>query len=90
MGTAIFLRNIVGKAAYIFLIRIIPLQRNFNSNAIFCLHGKMENIIQMVFAFVNIFHELRQTTFIVIDMFQVNTLIFQDNTYTGIQERQLT
>ena len=34
MGTTIALWNVIGKAEYIFLIRIIPLQRYFNTNPI--------------------------------------------------------
>ena len=42
------LRNIIGKAAYIFLIRIIPLQCHFNTYSIFSLSGEMENFIQVI------------------------------------------
>ena len=53
------LRNVIGKATYTFLITIIPLQRNSNPNTIVSSNGKMKNIIQMVFTFVNIFNEFR-------------------------------
>ncbi len=84
MGTTIFLRNIIGKAAYIFLIRIIPLQRHFNTYSIFSLSGEMENFIQVIFTFIDIFNKFGQTTFIVKYMFKVNAFIAQNNTDTGI------
>ena len=45
------------KATYVFLIGIIPLQRNFNTNAIFSLVVKWKIVIQMGFALVNIFSQ---------------------------------
>src|SRR5690606_20913500 len=50
----------------------------------------MKNIIQVSFAFVNIFNELRQTTFIIKDMLSINAFVTQHNTYTRVQERQFT
>ena len=75
MRSTIFLRNIIGKAAYIFLIAIIPLQCHFNTNAVISIHGKVKDVIQMSFAFVNVFYKLRQTTFIVVNVFQINPFI---------------
>ena len=84
MRSTIFLWNVVGKATYIFLIGIIPLQRHFNTNAIFSLYGEMENVIQMGFALVNIFHKLRQTAFVVKHMFCMNTLVTQNNAHARV------
>ena len=91
MRTTILLRDVVGKATYIFLIRIIPLQCDFYRNTVISLRSsKMENIIQVSFAFVNIFNELRQTAFIIKDMLGINAFVTQHNTHTCVQERQFT
>ena len=86
MCSAVFLWNIVGKATHVFLIRIVPLQSHFHPNAIFSLRSEVENVIQMVFALIDIFYKLRQTTFVVIHVFEVDTLITQNNTHPCIQE----
>ena len=62
MRSAVFLRDIIGKAQHIFLIGFIPLQSDFNTNAIICIHSEMENFIQMGFTLVDIFDKFRQTT----------------------------
>src|SRR5690606_38275 len=90
MCTTIFLWNIVGEAADIFLIRIIPLQGYFDANAIFSHGRKVEDIIQMGLAFINIFNKFRQSAFEIKYMLCMNTRVTQHNAYTGIQKRKFT
>ena len=90
MRTTILLRDVVGKAAYIFLIRIIPLQCHFYPDPVLRHRSKMEDIIQVSFALIDIFHKFRQTTFIIKYIFRINAFITQYDTHTGIQERQFT
>ena len=58
MRTAIFLRNIIGKAQHFFVIRIGPLERNFDTDTIVLLTGKMEYFIDTVFACIDIADKL--------------------------------
>ena len=46
MRATVFLGNIIGIGEDVFCVRIIPLQGNLNSNAVFrSLMGEMENLV---------------------------------------------
>ena len=76
MRTTIFLWNIVGKAADIFLITIIPLQGHFYRNPSFSIFRReVKDIIQVGFTLIDIFYKFRQTTFIIKYMFSIDTFI---------------
>ena len=89
VGTAVALRNVVGKAVDVFLETIVPLQRNFNADAVF-FGGEIEDIrVDRRFVFVQIFDERFDTAFVVEMIFFTVALVAQANRHPGVQERQL-
>ncbi len=86
MSTTVTLRNIVGKAVDIFLEAIVPLQRNFNANAVF-FGGEVEDIrVDRCFVFIQILNERLDTAFVVEMIFFAIALVTQTNRDTRVQE----
>ena len=53
MRAAVFLGDIIGIGKDVFYVRVIPLQGNLNSNAVFGpLMGEMENLIYGSFVLI--------------------------------------
>ena len=91
MGTAVFLRNVVGKAEHAFIVGVGPLQRRFDLNVTVAVGaGKSDNaFVQRRFRLVDVVDERGQAAFImhnrfprlaapVVDQFEINA---------GIEER---
>ena len=90
MGSAITLRNIVGKAQYVFVVGIIPPERHFNSDAVFFRIQINRRINQRSFCAIKIFNELRKPAFIeeILRNFLRAAFVSQDNPRAGIQKSQ--
>ena len=64
MRTAVFLRNVVGKAEHAFVVGIGPLQGNINLNVVLFAAESNDIFVQRRLGFVNMVNESRQTAFI--------------------------
>ena len=62
MRTAIPLRNVVGKAQNAFVVRVIPLHRDFNRDIVFLANGVKHFRVQHGFAAVDVLHKTRNTS----------------------------
>ena len=58
MGTAIPLRNVIGKTKHLFTIAIIPLHGNFHGNIVLCSHGVKNIRMKHRFGTVDIFDKI--------------------------------
>jgi hypothetical protein len=89
VGTAVTLRNVVGKAVDVFLETIVPLQRHFHADTVF-FGGEIEDIrVDRRFVLVQILNERLDTAFVVEMVFFAVALVAQANRDAGVQERQL-
>ena len=64
MGTAIPLRYVIGKTVNIFVITVIPLQRNFHTNAVFFGHKIKRFGMNWGFIMIEILDKRLNTAFI--------------------------
>ena len=82
MRSAIALRNIVGKAGDILLVRIIPLERRLDSDIIFLAKHVEDGRVNCGFLPVTIFHKGAYATFVFKYLLCIAALIKQLNAYT--------
>ena len=54
MRTTVPLRNIIGKAQYLFVISISPLQRYFDADTFILLTSEMKDLIDAIFTRIDI------------------------------------
>ena len=57
MSTAIPLRNVIGKAVHILLVRIIPLQTDLDANPVFTLTGEVEYLANLMLVAIQVLNE---------------------------------
>ena len=90
MRTTIALRNVVCETQHFFVVSVRPLKRYFNTDAIILLTVKMKDLIDAVFACIDIADKLEQTTFMLKLVTLINALIGQNDAHTRVKERKLT
>ena len=88
MGSAIALGDVVGEAQYVFVITVIPLQRDIDADALL-LGGNGDRLShQWLLVPVEIFHKGRDAA-VVIQIVLVDflmPLVAQQDAHTGVQE----
>ena len=87
MATAITLWNIVGITEYVFLVRVVPLHRNFNFDTIL-LHLDIDNfVMNWGLVFIQMHDKGTNTALVFKQILFIATFIKQVNTDTRVQER---
>ena len=82
MGTAVSLRNIIGKAEYIFLVGIVPLHGHFHADAILVCNEMKNSLVKRGFILVQVFHERANTALIFEHILFVIAPVGEHNTHT--------
>ena len=88
MGTAIALRNVVGETENVFLIRLVPLQRNLHRNVVAFGAEVHDRRMQRRFVAVEMLNKGANTAFVLKHVFFVAAFVAQTDAHTGIQERE--
>ena len=86
MGAAVFLRNVVGEAETVFLIRIGPLHRQIDGDVALMGteidHGRMQRRLQVR----QVLDERTNAALVLENIMPIDTLVMQLDTHAGIKE----
>ena len=93
VGTAVALRNVVGKAKHLFAVTTVPLHRHFNADvgalvALTVAHRVKDVGMQNRFAFVGEVHKAFDTAGAGEVVFFASTLVFEADLHTVVQKAQ--
>ena len=86
MRTAVALRNIIGKAQYVFVVRVIPLHGDFDRNVVFLTDRVKYFRVQYGFAAIDVLHKSGNPAAKRKVFFFIGTQVDQTDFHTVVQE----
>ena len=86
MSTTIALGNIIGVTEDIFLIRVIPLHRYVNDDAVFLTAEVHDTLVQHGLVFVHVRHKRAYTTVVFKNFLLSRALIEEFDPYSWVKE----
>src|SRR5690606_27770591 len=89
VSTAITLRDVIGKAEQVLVEAVIPLQCDFDADAIITLNVEVKHLIDRRLVGVQVSDECAQATLVLKQLLFAAALIAQDDTNTRVEKRQL-
>ncbi len=90
MGATVPLGNIVGIGEDIFLVTVVPLQRDFHAGAVIALGIEVHDAVERRPILIQVFDKGSQAAIILINILFSTPLIGKRDTDTGVEKRQFT
>ncbi len=88
VSAAVTLGNVVGKAEDVLVEAVVPLQRDFDADAIVTLDVEVEHLIHRGLVGVQVGDEGAEAAFVLEQFFLGRALVAQDDTHPGVEKGQ--